>query len=237
MSAELLRAMFEKFNGISEADAKKLAETAQTWACIQPSLRSQMDYFVGFCESPMERSFLLGLLTRQDVIGKEYDGQVLRFVVEDAGYELTPQYEVFDYDEDPHDCPFARIDFVLRGAGCWFSLAIEIDGHEFHEKTKEQAQRDKARDRRLVRCGGHRVLRFTGAEVYANAEACWDEVLDAAVALRDSDDQRVFALKAAVRGQLLEELTAPARQLPESATGASSGPMSSSESNEGSVQQ
>src|SRR5690606_35457447 len=44
-----------------------------------------------------------------------------------------------------------RVDFMIE---CRDSIAegviVECDGHEFHERTKEQAARDKARDRFLT---------------------------------------------------------------------------------------
>ena len=63
-----------------------------------------------------------------------------------------------------------------------YRLAIELDGHDFHERTKEQAQRDKARDRALTEAG-YRVLRFTGSEVWRDAGKCVDEVLRVAKSL------------------------------------------------------
>lgn len=53
--------------------------------------------------------------------------------------------------------------------------AIECDGHDFHEKTKEQAARDKKRDRDLMSAGYH-VIRFTGSEIYNNPLQCATEV-------------------------------------------------------------
>jgi hypothetical protein len=44
-------------------------------------------------------------------------------------------------------------------------VAVECDGHDYHERTKEQAQRDKARDRALQSIGW-RVARFTGSEIW-----------------------------------------------------------------------
>jgi very-short-patch-repair endonuclease len=44
---------------------------------------------------------------------------------------------------------------------------IECDGHEFHEKTKEQAAKDKKRDRDLT-TAGYVVMRYTGSEIYSN---------------------------------------------------------------------
>jgi very-short-patch-repair endonuclease len=52
---------------------------------------------------------------------------------------------------------------------------VECDGHDFHERTKEQAQRDKSRDRYL-QANGWRVLRFTGSEIHRTPEKCADEI-------------------------------------------------------------
>lgn len=54
-------------------------------------------------------------------------------------------------------------------------LAIECDGHDFHDRTKEQARRDRARDRDLAR-GGWITQRFTGSEIFADADGCADEI-------------------------------------------------------------
>lgn len=66
-----------------------------------------------------------------------------------------------------------RPDFVIVGSEC--RIAIEVDGHDFHERTKEQAARDRSRDRAMFVDGWH-VLRFTGSEVWRDAEACAVEI-------------------------------------------------------------
>lgn len=53
-------------------------------------------------------------------------------------------------------------------------LIIEVDGHDFHERTKAQARRDRARDRRMIE-HGWTPLRFTGQEVYEDAIACAEQ--------------------------------------------------------------
>ncbi len=63
------------------------------------------------------------------------------------------------------------LDFLIQ---YWFSnptyklavqIAVELDGHDYHEKTKEQAKRDKEKDR-VLQTHGYLVARFTGSEVY-----------------------------------------------------------------------
>jgi very-short-patch-repair endonuclease len=68
------------------------------------------------------------------------------------------------------------IDFVVQTRGTT-KLAIELDGHDFHEKTKEQAARDRQRERTIVK-HGYTIFRFTGSEVFRNPRRCVEEVVD-----------------------------------------------------------
>lgn len=72
-----------------------------------------------------------------------------------------------------------RVDFLVCGylfeAKQWIDLVIECDGHDFHERTKEQAARDRSRDRAMM-AGGYHVMRFTGSEIYRNSDRCIAEV-------------------------------------------------------------
>lgn len=47
-------------------------------------------------------------------------------------------------------------------------IVIECDGHDYHERTKEQAAKDRSRDRWMAR-QGISVVRFTG---FRNLERC-----------------------------------------------------------------
>ena len=58
-----------------------------------------------------------------------------------------------------------------------FSIVVELDGHDFHEKTKEQAQKDKDRDRSLTRAG-YKIMRFTGSEISISAKSQLDQAGD-----------------------------------------------------------
>lgn len=55
------------------------------------------------------------------------------------------------------------------------NVIVELDGHDFHERTPEQAQSDKSRDRELQALGWN-VLRFTGREVLRSPADCLHEV-------------------------------------------------------------
>jgi very-short-patch-repair endonuclease len=44
---------------------------------------------------------------------------------------------------------------------------VEMDGHDFHEKTKEQVAYDKERDR-AIKLAGYEIIHFSGSEIYKN---------------------------------------------------------------------
>lgn len=80
-----------------------------------------------------------------------------------------------------------RLDFLFKLClqGDYRLLAVECDGHNFHERTKEQAARDRSRDRVLVEAGVP-VIRFTGSEIYGHPQHCADEVVNHLAALNRS---------------------------------------------------
>lgn len=63
------------------------------------------------------------------------------------------------------------VDFLVTHQGINRSVVVECDGHDFHEKTKEQAAHDKKRDRELVLLG-YTTLRFTGSEIHRDPWEC-----------------------------------------------------------------
>ena len=78
----------------------------------------------------------------------------------DKKWEIFPQYRIGRY----------RVDFLVK-IGDLSKIIIECDGHNFHEKTKEQAQNDKRRDRELQSLG-FKVFRFTGSEIWNSIGDC-----------------------------------------------------------------
>lgn len=71
-----------------------------------------------------------------------------------------------------------RLDFLVTLAvdGTEQRVAVECDGHEFHERTKEQAKEDRSRDRAIQRTG-MRIFRFTGSEIVSDPYKCAKEVV------------------------------------------------------------
>lgn len=72
-----------------------------------------------------------------------------------------------------------QVDFLIRYSkkGTDVKVAIECDGHDFHEKTKLQVVRDKSRERAIV-SSGITVLRFSGSEIFNNARRHVQEVAE-----------------------------------------------------------
>lgn len=87
-----------------------------------------------------------------------------------------------------------RGDIVLQRLAPWkdkmrkvlAQLVVELDGHEFHERTKEQAEKDKRRDRELV-AEGYQVIRFTGSEVWRDPFKCAEEAVDMIMQMPDRE--------------------------------------------------
>jgi very-short-patch-repair endonuclease len=55
-------------------------------------------------------------------------------------------------------------------------VVLECDGFEFHERTREQAEHDRARDRFLQTLGLN-VFHFLGAEIWRDAFKCAEDVM------------------------------------------------------------
>ncbi len=68
-----------------------------------------------------------------------------------------------------------RVDFAFFTESKRVQVALELDGHDFHERTKQQATKDKSNDRKIQEAGWL-VLRFTGSEIWKDPIGCVDEV-------------------------------------------------------------
>lgn len=133
-------------------------------------IREQMDHALSGCCSPIEKMFGAALfVTDASVLG--FTGIIDRLDVADGNHGLYvfPQMPLRQY----------RADFGLLFSHQYGidRVVVECDGHQFHEKTKEQAAHDKARDRAFLE-DGWPVMRFTGAEIYRDAFRCAHQVSD-----------------------------------------------------------
>jgi very-short-patch-repair endonuclease len=132
------------------------------------------------CGSPLEQRFLITFLSFNGQADVAYapDGENgFRFgcdMLADSFFWIEPQRKI---SVDGHNY---RADFLItyktrKPLTTRLRIVIEIDGHDFHEKTKEQALRDKSRDRLMAR-EGYVVMRFTGSEIFNDPQNAAAEV-------------------------------------------------------------
>ncbi|MDI6743253.1 MAG: hypothetical protein QMD11_11015 [Smithella sp.] len=112
-----------------------------------------------FCESPIEKILYLCLW--------ENIRDIMRRLKTD-NITVLPQHE-FTLDGNDY-----RADFFIYDDDRLVQVVLECDGHNFHEKTKEQARRDKKRDR-LFQRHGYKTQHFTGQEIYQDPFRCAEE--------------------------------------------------------------
>lgn len=129
--------------------------------------RSSWERRLGKTESPIEAEFLRAFC------GAAFDHgyEVAKASRATSGIIIvSPQKTIDRY----------RVDFEVKYPffGDLLEIVVECDGHDFHERTKQQASRDKRRDRDLQRLG-YQVFRFTGSDIHGDARGCACEVLDA----------------------------------------------------------
>lgn len=88
---------------------------------------------------------------------------------------LCPQHQLEGWRVDflIHAWDFGRV----SGRPQWRRLIVECDGHEFHERTKEQAERDRGRDREW-QLRGYSVLRFPGSKLHADPLGCARQITE-----------------------------------------------------------
>lgn len=129
--------------------------------------------FAEYCESPIETMLATALSLGMNL--ERWGNQPWGWWELPTGNEarqfmlpsVIPQYRWEDY----------RIDFAFFfEEGGKPIVFVECDGHAFHERTPEQAEHDRSRDRAALEAGIP-VLRFTGREIYRDPFACAAQIL------------------------------------------------------------
>ncbi len=129
------------------------------------------------CQSPIERLFLWAILLK---LRWEYESVIVGGGFLDAIDDqrrrsvgvICPQVNIGSM----------RVDFCVALAeyvnneSKKVMIVVECDGHDYHDKTKGQASRDRQRDREIQK-RGMLICRFTGADLWADPLKCADEVL------------------------------------------------------------
>ena len=159
-------------------------------------LEEQQDHLLSFfqtCDSPLEQRLLSRLLDYFP--GYPCEWQSTRILAAGWGepHYLGFDVRIFAQRQMPIDLKTLllgdgvrnyRADFLmclsrwnhnLGETELLSSLVLEVDGHDYHERTKEQATHDKSRDR-LMTAAGYTVFRFTGSELFRHMDSKVEEV-------------------------------------------------------------
>lgn len=144
---------------------------------VEADIRSSWP-FIRKGDSPIEETFFVSLylclkLRPEIISGVAFvtDGRDLDELELADRIIVRPQHTLIDWP----------IDFVVECKSDMndrtYLLAVECDGHDFHERTKEQAARDRQRDRALQE-KNVAVFRFTGSELYRDPWKCAAQVVE-----------------------------------------------------------
>lgn len=145
-------------------------------------LRMMVTNAVKAGESPIERVFIAALVAIDDA--RELGEPVHIYAGRRSGLPSSPFPGLHIYSQVPVDG--YRLDFLALhddGATVRYTI-IELDGHDYHERTKAQASHDKKRDRHFTK-KGWQVLRYTGSDVWKSPSACAREAIYTAIGIGD----------------------------------------------------
>jgi very-short-patch-repair endonuclease len=118
-----------------------------------------------YCDSHIEVELLCALLTELDGLPVLIrPGRKLKWP---EAIEMAPRLIV----APQHWIGKARVDVAVCWTGSAKKVVVECDGHDFHERTKEQVSTDNERDR-AVQARGWLVSRFTGSDIFNHPFAC-----------------------------------------------------------------
>jgi very-short-patch-repair endonuclease len=136
------------------------------WAIVRrliPFISNDLENGARLCESPPELAMLYAIA----LVAWDQFGAGGLIATRGVFLEVQPQAHIGNY----------RVDFLLtmalRDRGTTVSSAqmvVECDGHDFHDRTKEQASRDRARDREL-QAVDLPIFRYTGSDVWRDVFA------------------------------------------------------------------
>lgn len=159
-----------------------------------------------FCGSKIEEIFLTALVARAHTFPRSDSGvHVTGFFLMDweewhedpAGFIESRFLDHFADQKHRHGAlmigamPQApvgvyRADFLFLGViadsddkADWkvIPLVVECDGHDFHDRTKDQVRRDKQRDRDMLALG-YQCMRFAGSEIWRDPMSCLNEAIN-----------------------------------------------------------
>lgn len=109
-------------------------------------------------QSPLERKLFLEL-------SKNYIRFQTQYPLNWFGKNISVEGKTYDDKQNNFKEVLTVVDFYIENKQT--KLCIYTDGHTYHERTEDQAKRDRNIDRKLQELG-FQVLRYTGKEVNEN---------------------------------------------------------------------
>lgn len=122
-----------------------------------------------YCNSPIEKIFCVAFRIVENLRVHDIPEEYL-------GFHVIPQYD-FHFGDKTYYVDFLIIFENIKEPNKSFSLIVECDGHEFHERTKEQVKHDNERSYELKK-HGEDILRFSGSQIYNDPIKCANDVFD-----------------------------------------------------------
>jgi very-short-patch-repair endonuclease len=174
-----------------EADAVAYLGIRELARSAVMQARSEVGVLQRRCESPIELPMGIALI----VVAREFPNSIAVQVLDEHGIRWGDRYEPRHAGldlvlriEPQAQLGEHRVDFFLTLEGAFRPLGeqprfgtqrmvLECDGHDFHERTPDQAKRDRARDR-LLQSFGFLVYRYTGREIWEDVFACAEQAID-----------------------------------------------------------
>lgn len=142
-----------------------------------------------FGDTPIERLLFTAVSLRLKYVNDTWHTKML-FIESDKveRFKARPDASEWLVVEKQAQLPGWRVDFIVHAYASWLrspgggtvgwkKLIVECDGHDFHERTKEQAAKDRARDREAQE-QGFEIFRFTGSELWRDPIGCARQVIE-----------------------------------------------------------
>jgi very-short-patch-repair endonuclease len=159
----------ELISEVARAAAHRAYRATQRTTLIDKLARVAKD-----TDSPIEAMFAAWFNASRDHLLSEGCSRFALTIRPQTWVEANGRNYFLDFSLEPQD-PWLRDAFV--DAGLSMRVGLELDGHAFHERTKEQVADRNRRDRDLS-SAGWLILHFSGSELHANPILAVVEVLE-----------------------------------------------------------
>lgn len=118
------------------------------------------------CNSPIEKIFMLAFTIIKIMRFDELPSDIFDVFT-------FPQLDIETNNHKYYVDFYIMLSFEDKEIG----VVVECDGHEFHQKTKEQVTHDNEREYEIKKAG-YDVLRFSGSQIFNNPFKCANDVFD-----------------------------------------------------------